>query len=85
MMNVGVEPQFSIKMYSKILNSFTAFQRYLCIKGIMRRLWHDGMFKARGTRAFKFPKAIIDNYARGTYVLFYFVISKTFKQIFSIP
>jgi hypothetical protein len=27
MMNVGVEPQFSIKMYSKILNSFTAFQR----------------------------------------------------------
>jgi hypothetical protein len=27
MMNVGVEPQFSIKMYSKILNSFTTFQR----------------------------------------------------------
>jgi hypothetical protein len=49
---------------------------YLCIKGIIRRLWHEGMFRARGTRAFKFPRAIIDNYARGTYVLFYFIISK---------
>jgi hypothetical protein len=59
---------------------------YLCIKGIIRRLWHEGMFKARGTRAFKFPRAIIDNYARGTYnVLFYFIISKRFKQIFSFP
>jgi hypothetical protein len=30
------------------------------------------MFKGRGTRAFKFLRAIIDNYARGTYnVLFY--------------
>jgi hypothetical protein len=50
---------------------------YLCIKGIIRRLWHEGMFKARGTRASKFPRAIIDNYARGTYnVLLYFIISK---------
>jgi hypothetical protein len=50
---------------------------YLCIKGIIRRLWHEGMFKARGMRAFKFPRAIIDNYARGTYnVLFYFIICK---------
>jgi hypothetical protein len=58
---------------------------YLCIKGIVRSLWHEGMFKARGTRAFKFPRAIIDNYARGTYnVLFYFIISKRFKQIFTI-
>jgi hypothetical protein len=57
---------------------------YLCIKGIIRRLWHEGIFKARGTRAFKFPRAIIDNYARGTYnVLFYCIISKRFKQIFS--
>jgi hypothetical protein len=39
---------------------------------------------ARGTRAFKFPRAIIENYARGTYnVLFYFIISKRCKQIFS--
>jgi hypothetical protein len=22
---------------------------YLCIKGIIRKLWHEGMFKARGT------------------------------------
>jgi hypothetical protein len=42
---------------------------YLCIKGIIRRLWHEGMFKARGMRAFKFPRAIIDNYARGTYYI----------------
>jgi hypothetical protein len=50
---------------------------YLCIKGLIRRLWHEGMFKARGTRDFKFLRAIIDNYARGTYnVLFYFIISK---------
>jgi hypothetical protein len=43
-----------------------------------------GMFKARGTRAFKFPRTIINNYARGTYnVLFYFIISKRFKQTFS--
>jgi hypothetical protein len=57
-----------------------AINSYLCIKGIIRRM---GMFKARGTRAFKFPRAIIDNYARGTYnVLFYFIISKRFKQIF---
>ncbi|KAH0813264.1 hypothetical protein GEV33_009527 [Tenebrio molitor] len=33
------------------------------IKGIIRKLWHEGMFKAQGTRAFKFPRAIIDNYA----------------------
>jgi hypothetical protein len=59
---------------------------YLCIKGIIRRLWHEGMFKARGTRAFKFLRAIIDNYAIDTYnVLFYFIISKRFKQIFRIP
>jgi hypothetical protein len=45
-----------------------------------------GMFKARGTRALKFLRAIIDNYARGTYnVLFYFIIYKSLKQIFSIP
>jgi hypothetical protein len=44
------------------------------------------MFKARATRAFKFPRAIIDNYARGTYnVLLYFIIYKRFKQMFSIP
>jgi hypothetical protein len=42
------------------------YNSYLCIKGIIRRLWHEGMFKARGTRAFKFPRAIIDNYASGT-------------------
>jgi hypothetical protein len=54
----------------------------LCIY-VIRRLWHEGMFKARGTRALKFPRAIIDNYACGTYnVLFYFIISKRFKQIF---
>jgi hypothetical protein len=39
----------------------------------------EGMFKA-----FKFPRAIINNYAPGTYnVLFYFIIPKRFKQIFS--
>jgi hypothetical protein len=49
------------------------------IKGIIRRLWYRGMFKTRGTRAFKFPRVIIDSYARGTYnVLFYFIISKRF-------
>jgi hypothetical protein len=37
------------------------------IKAIIRRLWHEGMFKARETRAFKFPRAIIDNYAHGIY------------------
>jgi hypothetical protein len=68
------------------LNSKIMSNSYLCIKGIIRRIWHAGIFKARGTRAFEFPRAIIDNYARGAYnVLFYFIISKRFKQIFSIP
>jgi hypothetical protein len=81
---------YSCLLTTGVLIFFRAFNRnynsYLCIKGIIRRLWHEGMFKARGTRAFKFPRPIIDNYARGTYnVLFYFIISKRFKQIFIIP
>jgi hypothetical protein len=48
---------------------------YLCIKGIIRRLWHEGMFKALVPRAFKFLRAIIDNYARGTYSAFFLTVA----------
>jgi hypothetical protein len=77
----GIVPQSLFKNF-KILDLGNTLvveiqNSYLCIKG---------MFKARGTRAFKFPGAIIYNYAHGTYnILFYFIISKRFKQVFSIP
>jgi hypothetical protein len=54
---------------------------YLCIKGIIRRLWHEGLFKARGRTAVKFPRAIIDNYARGTYnVILYSTLRRKIKN-----